>query len=403
MHQPLEGIRVLEWGVFHAGPGGTAMLGDMGAEVIKIERPGEGDPERNLDRIGQTVFTLPKGRNLFFEASNRNKKSIEIDLSTKAGKEIVYRLVADSDVFLTNLRFSTVEKMEMTYATLSQFNPQLIYAYVSGYGPRGVDSDRGAYDPLGQARAGLMYAVGEPDMPPLLTSFAVLDQATAIMACLEIVTALLMRERFGIGQEVHTSILGTTLCLQYVNVLAALLTGKAVPRHERASADAIRNYYQCGDGKWLILTLTPPERYWASFCHTIGHPDLEKDPRFVRNDARFQNSEALVKILDGIFTTKTRHQWIEAFDKTDIPFAAVNSPLELLDDPQIVDNDYIVDFDHPVLGKIKIPGFPIHFSKSRAATVGAAPELGADTDWVLQNVGGYSEGEIAQLREEKVI
>lgn len=403
MKHPLEGIRVLDWGVFHAGPGAAAMLGDLGADVIKIERPGTGDPSRTLGRIGEVDFTLPKGRNLFFEAANRSKKSVAIDLSQDMGKAALYRLASQSDVFLTNFRPSVIEHLQMTYTTLSRFNPQIIYSHVSGYGPRGVDADRGAFDPQGQAQSGMMYALGEPDMPPLLAHFAIVDQATAIMGCLQTVLALLMRERVGIGQEVHTSILGAALYIQYFNVMTALLTGKAVPRHQRSTSDPVRNHYCCQDGKWLMLTLTPPDQYWTSLCEALGHPELAADPRFARADIRFQNSRALVEILDSVFATRPREEWASAFRERGFPFAPVNSPLELTKDAQIMDNGYIVDFDHPVFGKVRIPGFPIHFSNAEAGTAMAAPELGADTAWVLKNVGGYTDEEIGDLERSNVI
>ena len=403
MKQPLEGIRVLELGMFHAGPGGTAILGDLGAEVIKIEQPGVGDPTRKLSLVGNVQLKLEGGISIWNEAANRNKKSVTIDLSRKKGREVAYRLASKSDVFLTSLRRPAVERLEMDYPVLSKINPKLIYAWVSGFGPNGPDRDAGAFDYQGQGRSGMMFCVGEPQMPPLVSQFGIIDQATSIMASHEIITALLMRERFGVGQEVHVSILGTALYMLYANVLIALVGGLEVPRHQRATEYPLRNYYKCADDRWFIMTLTISEKYWPSLCQAIGRPDLEKDARFDTDDGRHVNSQELVAILDEIFATQPRKEWLDTFAKYDFPVAPVNRLSELADDPQIVENNYIVDFDHPRLGKIKIPGYPIHFSKTYARTRSGAPELGEHTEAVLTEIGGYSQKEIARLRDEGAI
>jgi len=403
MRQPLEAIRVLEWGMFHAGPGGTAILGDLGAEVIKIEQPGTGDLIRLAHRIGSIPFELAGGRNLFCEAANRNKKSITIDLSKEKGQEIVQRLVSKSDVFLTNLRRRTVESLQMTYPVLCQYNPQLIYARVSAFGPNGPDRDRGGFDYQGQGRSGMMFSMGEEGMPPVVSQFGIVDQATAIMASHQIITALLMRERFGIGQEVHVSILSTGLYLLYVNMMIALVGGFEPPRHQRSREHALRNYYCCQDGRWLIMSLDPSGRSWGALCQALGRPELEDAPRFDSEENRFANREELVALFDQIFATRPRDEWLRLFAEYDLICAPVHRLSELVNDPQIMQNDYIVDFDHPVLGKIKIPGFPIHFSQSWAGTRSAAPELGEHTEEVLREIGGYTAAEVAKLREEGVV
>lgn len=403
MRQPLEGIRIMELGMFHAGPGGSAILGDLGAEVIKIEQPGVGDPMRHMKVVGDVRLELQGGGSIWHEAANRNKKSITIDLNRQKGKEVAHRLVSKSDVFVTSLRRPAVEKLNMDYATLSKINPKLIYAWVSGYGPGGPDRDIGAFDYQGQGRSGMMFCVGEPDMPPLLSQFGIVDQATSIMASHEIITALLMRERFGIGQEVHVSILSTALYMLYCNVLIALVSGFEVPRHKRSKAYPLRNYYKCADSRWFILTATLFERYWPEFCRAIGHPELEKDERFNTDEKLRINSEQLVAFLDQLFATKPRDEWLDILAKHDLPAAPVNRLIELVNDVQITENGYIVDFEHPKLGKIKIPGYPVHFSQAQAGTRSAAPELGAHTESVLRDIGGYSEQEISQLRAEGVI
>lgn len=400
----LAGIRVLDWGAFYAGPAASAILGDLGAEVIKLEEPGRGDPTRPAPHYGKASFATPDGTNLFFEAANRNKLSVTVDLNKEAGREVVYRLVANCDVFSTNIRRMGRETKQMTYQVLSRYNPRLIYAVVSGFGPKGPDSDVGAFDIQGQARSGLMLAMGEPDMPPQVVQFGVIDQATAIMASYSIVLALLMRERTGQGQEVHTSLLSTSLYLQYCNLLHALILGRDVPRFNRRDTDVTRNYYRCRDGEWLFVTVPPRwQNGWQVFCNSLGHPELVSDPRFDTREKRMQHAGELTGIIDGIFAARTRDEWRRVLSAFDYPFAPVNRQTDLEHDRQIVENDYVVDFDHPRMGKVKIPGFPFHFSASSPRTRAAAPGVGEHTEEVLMRVGGYSAAEVARLKRDGVI
>lgn len=403
MQKPLEGIRVIECGIFHAGPGGPAILSDMGAEVIKIERPGSGDPIRHLSRYKDIDFRFGKDRNIFFEGANRGKKSVTINLTNDEGRKIAYDLVKNSDVFFTNFRSAAVKRMKMDYPTLSRINPKLIYASVSGYGPCGPDADRGGFDYQGQGKSGLMYSLGEPGMTPLLAQFGIIDQGTAIMASYQVVIALLVRERFNISQEIDVSLLSTASYLMYINNLVALLTGKEVPRHEQASADPLRNYFQCKDGKWVVQNQSPGEESWKSVCHILGHPELIQDPKYNNRDKRIDNSRELVAIFNKAFLKKTRDEWLQLFAEKDLVICAVNTTMEALKDPQMTENGYIVDFDHPEIGKIKIPGFPIRFSQTEINNNLLAPRLGEHTDSVLKEISGYSDDEIARLRKDKVI
>jgi len=394
MKRPLEGIRVLDCGIYHAGPGGLAILGDLGAEVIKIEQPSIGDPMRMVKQIGRIPLEIPGDRTLFYEGANRNKKSVTIDLISLASR---------SDVFLTNMRRQAVESMNITYPILHQINPRLIYASVSAYGPKGPDKDQGGFDYQGQARSGLMYSMGEVDMPPIVCQFGIIDQATAIMTSHHIITALYMRERSGIGQEVHVSILGSATFLLYFNILIAQMGGFEVPRHKRSREHPLRNYYKCADDRWLMMTLTPPERHWGPLCRALGSPELENDPHFNTDDKRLANAEQLVAIFDEIFATRPRDEWLHILAEYDLFCCGVNSVMELQDDLQVTENGYIVDFEHPTLGKIKIPGYPAHFSESWAQTTSAAPDLGEHTEEVLMELGDCTREEITQLREEGVV
>lgn len=403
MHKPLEGIRILEWGIFHAGPGGTAILSEMGAEVIKIEQPGTGDPSRTAVEYKDLDLSLPNGDSLFYVGANRGKKSITLNLAHPEGKKIAYNLVKKSDVFFTNLRRSTVSSMNMDYASLSRINPKLIYAFVTSYGSRGPDADGGGFDAQGQARSGMMYSIGGTDMPPQLVQFGVIDQATAIMASYQIVIALLMRERLGISQEVDVSLLGTASYLLYCNNLIALLTGREVPKHEQASADPLRNYYRCQDAKWIVQTQPPGGERWQTVCQLLGHPELAEDPRFDSRHKRIENSKELVPVFNEAFATKPRDEWLRIFRDKKLVMCAVNTTMEAINDPQMIANDYIVDFDHPELRHVRIPGFPIHFSEAEVNNTITSPKLGEHTDSVLKEIGGYSDEDIARFKKDKII
>jgi crotonobetainyl-CoA:carnitine CoA-transferase CaiB-like acyl-CoA transferase len=403
MDRPLEGVRALDCGIYHAGPGGLAILGDLGAEVIKIEQPKVGDPMRRLWRVGGVPLHIAGDRSLFFEGANRNKKSVTVDLKTEKGNEILHRLVAQSDVLLTNMRPKALDRLKMTYSLLREMNPKLIYASVSAFGPKGPEKDRGGFDYLGQARSGFMYSMGEADSPPEVCQFGIIDQATAIMVSQHILTALYARERTGKGQKIDASILGAAMSLLYFNVLIAQLTGGEVPRHRRKTEQAMRNYYKCKDDLWIMMTLTPPARYWRSFCLALEHPELEKDPRFDTDDRRWENAEELVSVLDAVFLTRTRDVWLQTFSEYDLLCCGVQTVNDLDKDPQVMENGYLVDFDHPTLGQVKIPGYTAHFSENSAGTTSASPDLGEHTDEVLTEIGGYTEGEISAFREEGVI
>jgi len=401
-NQPLKGIRALEWGAFHAGPGALAILGDLGAEVIKIELPKSGDPIRLLTRFGN--FPVSKnGYSVFYEGANRHKKSIALDLSKKEGKQIAYRLVSKCDVFLTNFRANAVESQRMTYADLREINPRLIYAAVSAFGSRGPDRDAGGFDFLGQARSGLMMCTGEPDMPPLISQFGLIDQVTAITASHAILTALYVRERTGLGQELKVSLLSSAMFLQYFNVLTALMMGQDVPRHQRKSTDPLRNFYECRDGKWLCMTVAHHPTAWRNFCLAIDHPELEYDARFENRDKRFENRDDFIAFLDTVFVSRTRDEWVPILSERDVFCSPVNTAVELTKDPQTTANDYVIDTSHRLFGDIKVPGYPIEFSETPANPGFTAPKLGEHTREILRDIGGYSETEITRFQKDGVV
>ncbi|MCP4751451.1 MAG: CoA transferase [Proteobacteria bacterium] len=397
---PLEGIKVVEYAVFHAGPGAGAILGDLGADVVKIEAD-YGDPLRHWGRVGKTSYSKDEEKNPMFEFSNRNKKGIYLDIGTEKGRAIFEKLVKEADVFLTNLRKSTKPKLKIDYETISAINPKIIYHSVSGYGKEGPVADIGAFDPLGQARSGMMHLTDSKD--PVLLQLAILDQSTAITASHAIMTALFIRERYGIGQEVHNSLYSTALWLMHANLLLSNI-GVSVSdlAWVRSRNTPLRNNFQCKDGRWIIGTHHPVERYWPKFCEITGQQALIEDPRYIDEENRQQNCEELVAHFDKVFATKTQAEWIELSTEAGLMFAPVQDIKDVVDDPQAIANNYVVDFDHPSFGKMVVPGYPIDFSTFSAGMRSSAPHIGEHTDKVLGELG-FTDQEIGQLKKDRII
>jgi crotonobetainyl-CoA:carnitine CoA-transferase CaiB-like acyl-CoA transferase len=397
---PLDGVFVLEYGVFHAGPGACAILGDLGAEVVKIEDM-TGDPERYWTNLGHLNIAMPNGESAMFQFSNRNKRSICLDIQPSRGRQIFEQLVARADVFLTNLRQSTKKKLGIDYEALRGINPRMIHANVSGYGPEGPMADLGAFDPMGLARSGMMFVTGREE--PKLMHLGILDQATAIGASHAILTALFVRERSGLGQEVHVSLYSVGQWLTAANLTIHSLLGidPIIPAI-RTDHSPLRNRYRCKDGKWIICTHHPEEKYWSIFCETTGQAHLLSDPRFADEKSRAANGPALIEILDEIFAKRTSAEWMEVFVARGLMFCPVQRVGEIKDDPQALANRYMVDFQDPALGSLRIPGYPIQFSDNSAGTRSLAPSLGQHTIEVMEELG-YSDQEIDDLKRDGVI
>jgi crotonobetainyl-CoA:carnitine CoA-transferase CaiB-like acyl-CoA transferase len=404
MTMPLEGIRVLDWTIWQQGPVSTTMLGDLGAEVIKIEEREKGDPGRGI--LQMSGVDLSDRPNFYFEANNRNKKSLTLDLNKPEAREIVYGLAAKSDVFVQNFRKGVAARLGLDYATVRAHNDKLIYASASGYGPEGPDSGEPSFDHLGLARSGIMLATGEPDMPPLAIAGGIADQMGAIMLAYGVMAALVARERQGVGQEVDASHLGSMMMLQGLSVSAKLMMGWPLPRVSRASAgNPLWNHYRCKDDKWIALAMLQPDRYWADFARAIGRPELATDERFVNIASRAQNAAAAVAILDEAFASKTRDEWIHTLRREpgDFVFSVVNSIDDLPDDPQALANDYVIDFEHPQHGSVKMLGMPVRMSATPGRVRTPAPEFGQHTEEILIGLLGYDWEKLTQLREREVI
>jgi len=405
MSMPLEGIRVLDCTIWQMGTVASALLADLGAEVIKIEEPVGGDPGRAIKRIRGKPVELPKGRSWYFEYNNHNKKGITLDLKSEAGKQVLFRLVKKSDVFVQNFRLGVVQRLGIDYKTLSGYNPRIVYASATGFGSRGPDAGEPAFDLLGQARSGLMTFSGEPDAPPVIHGPGMADQIGAIILSHGVLSALLVRERLGIGQEVEVSHLGSAITLMGLGVFATVVTGQSPPRSSRKqAANPLWNVYKCSDGKWITLAMLQPDRQWPAVCKGLGLPELVDDPRFCNMERRREHCGEVIAIFDKVFATQTCAEWMRRLKQAgDVICTPVNTLEDLLHDQQAIENEYIVDFDHPALGKIKFVGLPVRFSKTPGAIRLPAPEFGQHTEEVLLNIGEYSWEEIGELRSKGVI
>ncbi|MBI4267128.1 MAG: CoA transferase [Chloroflexi bacterium] len=400
----LDGIRVIECGVYLAGPLGAALLGDLGAEVIKVEVKGQGDPYRGMKTDGGVDMMLPDGKQLYFEYLNRNKRGIAIDLKQEAGKKILYQLVAKSDVFISNLRLKGLKRLGLDYDTLVQYNPKLVYVSGSGYGMKGPDSDEASHDLMGMARSGIMMWGLEDDMAPVEPPRGICDALLGEMIAHSAIAGLFARERKGIGQNIHASHLGSTIALMGPKFWLAG-AGKVMTRPDRTKPfNAGYSYYRCKDGKYVSILLAQ-EKQWVNFCKVIGLPHLEKDPRFENYENRRENAMALMRILDVIFATKSSREWEQSFKGSSIPFSPVYTIPEVLSDPQVIENEYITKFDHPTLGRIGLPGlgFNTMYTRTPARLASWAPELGQHTEEVLVEILGYGWDDIGELKEAGVI
>ena len=405
MKGPLTGIRIIDWTIWQQGPVATQMLADLGAEVIKIEERDKGDPGRGIAAVAGASTSGKSSRNFYFEANNKHKQSIALDLKQPEAREIVYRLAAKSDVFVQNFRKGVAARLGLGYEALRAHNDRLIYASASGYGPEGPDSGEPSFDYLGQARSGIMNTAGIEGNTPTYIFGGIADQMGAVMLAYGILAALVARERYGIGQEVGASHLGSMMTLQGLNVASRTIHGKEFNRNTRANAfNPLWNHYRCADDKWLCLGMLQPDRYWKDLCTTLGRADLIEDPRFAEMRERGRNAAEVIKIFDGIFATRTRDEWMRALKAGgDFIYTVVNSVSDLPEDPQVKANDYVVDYEHPELGATRLLGMPVKLSETPGDPRGHAPELGEHTESIMTGMLGFTWDDIARLREANVI
>ena len=401
MAGPLDGVKVVEISMFQQGPVCGTKLGDLGANVIKVEPP-TGDPARGFMRIMGAMVGL-KGRNYYFEQHNRNKRSIVLDLRKEEGLEIFLKLIDRADVFVTNLSIEAPAKMGIAPEALLTRNPRLIYAQGSGWGRKGPDANEYSFDYTGIARSGLMMSCGERGTPPAQVLPGLGDELGGMVLAWAVCAALYAREKTGKGQLVDTSLMGSLMCMESLILSAPAILGQEFPREIRAEAgNPLYNHYKAKDDKWFAIAHLQPDRYWPNVCLALGMPELEHDPRFNSIEARGDHAKELIAIMDKKFSTKTRDEWFEVFKKEGLIYTPIQTPTEVINDPQAIANNYVVWFDHPVLGRTKMVGFPWDFSETPASIRREPPEFGQHTEEILLELG-YTWDDITKLKDDKVI
>jgi CoA:oxalate CoA-transferase len=398
---PLEGIKVVEITTFQQGPVAGMRLGDLGAEVIKIEPMG-GDPARRHMKTVEADFNV-KGFNYYFEHANRNKRGIVLDMKKGKGMEIFLRLIDAADVFLNNMSIGAPLRLGIGPDELLARNPRLIYAQASGWGRKGPIANSLSFDYTGIARSGFMMAAGEGGTPPSMLMPGLGDELGGLMCAWGVSLALFAREKTGKGQVVDTSLMGSVVAM-----LGHLISGTAMlkqkfPRFVRAnSGNPIYNHYCCKDDKWIVIAHLDPDRWWAKVCGALGLEKLVDDPRFSTLEARSKNRKELVAIFDETFATKTRDEWMKILAEHGCIFTPIQSISEVVEDPQVMANSYLINIDHPAYGNTNTMGFPWDFSETPASWKRGAPKLGEHTEEVLLELG-YGKEEIARLRDDGAI
>ncbi|MFH1763039.1 MAG: CoA transferase [Gemmatimonadota bacterium] len=400
----LEGIRVIDLTQYQQGPYATMMLADMGADVIKVEQRGTGDPGRQMGPY------WPGGTSVYFEANDRNKKSITVDVRKEKGKEIIYRLVKGADVFAQNYRPGVAERLGFGYEAISRINPGIVYLTGSAFGLKGPLGKSPGYDGVGQAMSGLLSMTWTPEgVPPASLGFSISDQCAAFQLAFGAVVALFQRERTGVGQQVDTSLLGSTMNLIGWTFQSNLVPGGKAKRFvmprarltQLRSDAGVTSSHFAKDGKPIMILMNRRALQEKSF-KVLGLEDFISDPRFATGEKVIENREALLTAMDRCVETKTREEWLKLFDEAGAIAAPVNTPAEAAEHPQVVANEYVVEIDHPDEGRMRILGLPVKLHKT-PGRVGIAPKLGEHTDQILAELGGYTADEISQLRLEDVI
>jgi len=395
MSEPLQGVRILELGQIIAGTYGGQVLSDLGAEVIKIESP-EGD-------LGRNPSVAPyRGVSGLFLTFNRNKKSVVIDLKTESGRAVFYDLVRVCDVVVDNFRSGVLERLKIDYPTLSAINPRIIQCSVTGFGTAGEYKDYPALDIIVQAMSGHMAITGEPGRPPVRVGIPLADLSGGIFACKGILAALFDRERNGKGRQVELSMYDAMLnLLSYMGTM--WLTNGELPSPPGSAHDYTVPWqaFEARDG--YVVVATRQEIFWRRLCQALEAPALAADPRFATNALRVEHRAALVPKLEELFRKRTVEAWLALLRKAEVPAAPVNNLDRAFAEPPVAERGMIVEYDHPDVGRVRMPGNPIRMSGVTGTISKPAPRLGEHTDAVLKALLDLTPERIRDLRAEGAV
>ena len=401
--QALEGIQVLDLTRAMAGPFCTMMLGDLGADVIKVERPGRGDESRGWGPpfVGEPYGPYP-GESAYFLSANRNKRGITVNLKNQEGVQIVRQLAAKSDALVENFRTGVLDGMGLGYEQLRSVNPGLVYCSISGYGRTGPFADRPGYDFVIQAEGGFMGITGPVEGPPSRVGVPIIDITAGMFSSTAILAALRVRDITGKGQLVDLSLLDTQVAL-LANVASNYLVGGQEPRRLGNAHPSITPYeaFRARD-RWFALAAAN-EGQWAVLCDVIGQPGLRDDPRFADNNARVDNREALREALDAAFALRDAEEWLGELRRAGLPCGPINAIPEVFAHPQADARGLVAGVEHSSAGRVQFPGFPYKLSDTPASVRIPPPMLGQHTEEVLTRLLDYSPAEVAALRQHDAI
>jgi crotonobetainyl-CoA:carnitine CoA-transferase CaiB-like acyl-CoA transferase len=405
MAGPLSHIRVLDLSRVLAGPWATQCLADLGAEVIKIERPGEGDDTRGW---GPPFLQTPAGEPgdaAYFAAANRGKRSVAIDMGTTEGQALIRRLAAESDVLVENFKVGGLSKYGLDYASLQPLNPGLVYCSITGFGQTGPYAGRAGYDFMIQGMGGIMSVTGQPDgtpgAEPLKCGVAFADIFTGLYATIGITAALAHRERTGEGQHIDMALLDAQVAVLANQALNYLVSGSPPVRHGNAHPNIVP-YQSFATADGHVILAIGNDRQFAAFCRIAGLDELPADPRFATNRMRVANRQALVPLVAEAMTSRTTAEWVAALEKDGVPCGPINNIDQVFADEQVKARALRIDLARAdgtmipgVANPIRLSGSPIEYTRP-------APALGADTDETLKGLG-LSEAEIRILRQSGVV
>ena len=376
----LEGVRIIDLSRVLAGPFCTMILGDLGAEVIKIEHNENGDETRGWGP------PFVNGESAYYLCANRNKESITINLKSEQGKEIFRQLVSSGDVVVQNFKTGTLDKMDLGYEQLKEINPSLILASITGFGLTGPYKDLPGYDYIVQAMSGLMSITGEADGPPVKVGVAIADVLTGLYTCIGILGALYHRNKTGEGQEIDISLLDCEIS-SLINVASNYLCSNVTPVRMGNQHPNIVPYqvFSASDGEFVVAVGN--DEQFKRFTRVIGRPDLAEREEFMHNEARLHNKDELIPICEELLKTKTKYEWKEQFDAVGIPCGPINTIAEMFADPQVQARDMVVEMEHPVIDNLKLTGSPLKLSKTPVTMRKHPPLHGEHTTFSITSNG----------------
>jgi formyl-CoA transferase len=393
---PLDNVRVLDLTRVVAGPYCAMFLGDLGAEVVKVEQPGAGDDTRGWG----PPFT--GGESAYYLCINRNKKSLTLDLKSSEGVELLRRLAKTADVVIENFRPGTMERLGLGEKELRQINPRLIYASLTGFGADGPMSGWPGYDLIVQAWGGLMSITGTPEGEPVKVGVAIIDLVAGLMLGKAIAAALFAREKIGVGQRIDTSLLEAEVA-SLINVGSNYLIGGKLPSRWGNAHPNIVPYQNFKTVNGYFVLGVASETIWRRFCQAIARTDLTDDPRFANNSRRVQNRTALIALLADIFLSRTNEAWLKLLNDAEVPCAPVQTIDKVFQAPQVLHRDMLVEVEHPTAGKLPMAGIPVKFSVTPASVRLPPPLLGEHNREILKTWLDMSDEAIEELERKSLV